>query len=846
LVSTPCDGITRNSILAAIPDDECRRLLPDLDCVVLDQGQILYEPGAANEYIYFPKTCVASLVFSAGDGTSAGLATVGNSGLLGLPLLLSGESSAHHAVVHLAGDACRISAETVRWEFSQGQSLQKIIMRYAQALMSQMAQSAVCNRLHTVDQQLCRWLLVNLDRVDGNELHITQSHIASLLGVRREGISEAAGKLQAKGLIHYRRGNIAILDRPGIEARACECYAVVEAEYNRMLSAPLVTRTRGRVRPNPANLRRRAEDRRQSREFALPAVTQCDDRLLHELQVRQIELEMQREELEQAYSQAHELNKRYADLYDFAPVGYVTIDGAGTIIEINLSAAILLGLKRSEACLRQFVEVIAPAQRVSFNRFVEQVRTSQLQITCELPLVPTNRRPRSFIRIQAVTDDKGNECRMVIVDITAAHVAEEKVRERDHYQRALLDNFPFMVWLKDAQSRFLAVNTPFARNFGWSSAADLIGKTDFDTTTPSLAETYRADDQEVLRSGLPKSVEEEIESNGTLRWYETYKSPVSIDGRHTGTVGFSRDITERTRTQHALEESERRYRSLVERLPTGLIITQGKLVRHINPSAAHLLGCTHDECRERSIFEFVFKDDKHALKAAHLACLKAAPPLERDVRLLSRDGNIIDCHWHVSSIIWEGKPAVMNILEDVTERRRAEARLRMLASTDTLTGLGSRRHFIDRAEEALSQLHRNPARPVSVMVLDLDRFKAINDKLGHAAGDSVLRLFAESLRQELRKSDTAGRLGGDEFAVLLPDTKLSTAGLFAERLRARFASESAVIESKRIFATVSIGIAAMAASDTSVREPLARADRALYLAKTRNRNRVEFATGPNC
>ncbi|MDX9837965.1 MAG: Crp/Fnr family transcriptional regulator [Azoarcus sp.] len=232
MVSTPCDGITRNSILAAIPDDECRRLLPDLDCVVLDQGQILYEPGAANEYIYFPKTCVASLVFSAGDGTSAGLATVGNSGLLGLPLLLSGESSAHHAVVHLAGDACRISAETVRWEFSQGQSLQKIIMRYAQALMSQMAQSAVCNRLHTVDQQLCRWLLVNLDRVDGNELHITQSHIASLLGVRREGISEAAGKLQAKGLIHYRRGNIAILDRPGIEARACECYAVVEAEYN--------------------------------------------------------------------------------------------------------------------------------------------------------------------------------------------------------------------------------------------------------------------------------------------------------------------------------------------------------------------------------------------------------------------------------------------------------------------------------------------------------------------------------------------------------------------------------------------------------------------------------------
>ena len=181
------------------------------------------------------------------------------------------------------------------------------------------------------------------------------------------------------------------------------------------------------------------------------------------------------------------------------------------------------------------------------------------------------------------------------------------------------------------------------------------------------------------------------------------------------------------------------------------------------------------------------------------------------------------------------------MLEDVTERRRVEAKLRMLASTDTLTGLGSRRHFIDRAEEALSQLHRDPSRPVSLMVLDLDRFKTINDQLGHAAGDTILRLFADSLRQELRKSDTAGRLGGDEFAVLLPGTSLATAGLFAERLRSRFASESAVIESKKIFATVSIGIAAMAATDTSVHDPLARADRALYLAKTRNRNRVEFA-----
>ncbi|WP_234421596.1 diguanylate cyclase [Parazoarcus communis] len=846
MASTPCDGFTKNSILAAIPDDERRRLLPDIDCVHLELGQTLYEPGGANEYVYFPKTCVASLVFSAGDGTSAGLATVGNTGLVGLPLLLSGESSVHHAVVHLPGDACRVSAEILRWEFSQDQSLQRIIMRYAQALMCQLAQSAVCNRLHTVDQQLCRWLLLSLDRVEGNELHITQGLIANMLGVRREGISEAASKLQAKGLIHYRRGNITVLDRTGIEARACECYAVVKAEYDRMLNALPHHRPSRSVRPNPANLRRRAEDRRQSREFSLPKLEATDDRLIHELQVRQIELEMQREELELAYSQANELNKRYADLYDFAPVGYVTIDGAGTIIEINLSAAILLGLKRSEASQHRFAEVVAPEQRLKFNHFVEQVRTSQMQNSCELPLIPTDRRPKAFIRIQAVTDDDGHECRMVILDITAERLAEEKVRERDYYQRALLDNFPFMVWLKDEQSRFLAVNTPFAKNYGWGCAADLVGKTDFDTTTPSLAESYRADDQDVLRSGSPKNIEEQIESNGIFRWYETYKSPVSIDKRRIGTVGFARDVTERKGAQEALAESELRYRSLIEHLPISLIITQNKIIRHINPRAARLLGYTTNECTEKSILDFVFRDDHHGIETVHVLYLDASSsPQEHDARIISRDGRVIECHWHMSSVMWEGKPAALNVLEDVTEHRRVEAKLRMLASTDTLTGLGSRRHFIDRAEEALSQLHRDPSRPVSLMVLDLDRFKTINDKLGHAAGDSVLRLFADSLRQELRKSDTAGRLGGDEFAVLLPGTSLATAGLFAERLRSRFASESAVIESKKIFATVSIGIAAMAASDTSVHAPLARADRALYLAKTHNRNRVEFAPDSN-
>ena len=358
MASTPCDGFTKNKILAAIPDTERKRLLTNIDCVHLELGQNLYEPAGANEYIYFPKTCVASLVFSAGNGTSAGLATVGNSGLIGLPLLLSGESSVHHAVVHLPGEACRISAEILRWEFSQDQPLQRIIMRYAQALMSQLAQSAVCNRLHTVDQQLCRWLLLSLDRVEGNELHITQGLIANMLGVRREGISEAASKLQAMGLIQYRRGNITILDRSGIEARACECYAVVKGEYDRMLSGLPHHRPGRRVRANPANLRRRAEDRRQSREFALPKLDASDDRLVHELQVRKIELEMQQEELELAYSQANELNKRYADLYDFAPVGYITIDGAGTIIEINLSAAILLGLKRSEACQHESPRVL--------------------------------------------------------------------------------------------------------------------------------------------------------------------------------------------------------------------------------------------------------------------------------------------------------------------------------------------------------------------------------------------------------------------------------------------------------------------------------------------------------
>ncbi len=230
----------QNHLLAALPARDYERLLPHLELVPLPLAWPVYEAGDAQGYVYFPTTSIVSLLYVMLDGSSAEIAVVGNDGVVGIALFMGGETTPSRAVVQSAGYGYRLKGSLLKGEFGRGGPLQYLLLRYTQALITQMAQTAVCNRHHAVEQQLCRWLLLSLDRLPSNELAMTQELIANMLGVRREGVTEAAGKLQAAGLIHYSRGKITVLDRPKLEARVCECYAVVKRESDRLLSRNLV------------------------------------------------------------------------------------------------------------------------------------------------------------------------------------------------------------------------------------------------------------------------------------------------------------------------------------------------------------------------------------------------------------------------------------------------------------------------------------------------------------------------------------------------------------------------------------------------------------------------------
>jgi CRP-like cAMP-binding protein len=225
----------QNHLLAVLPAPDYERLDPYLELIQMPLGQALYESGDRLGYVYFPTNSIVSLLYVMENGTSAEIAVVGNEGILGIALFMGGETMPNRAVVQSAGYAYRLKGHWLKQEFNRSGALQHLLLRYTQALITQMAQTAVCNRHHSVDQQLCRWLLLSLDRLTGDELTMTQELIANMLGVRREGVTEAAGKLQRAGLIHYYRGHIAVVDRPGLEARSCECYQVVKKEFDRLL-----------------------------------------------------------------------------------------------------------------------------------------------------------------------------------------------------------------------------------------------------------------------------------------------------------------------------------------------------------------------------------------------------------------------------------------------------------------------------------------------------------------------------------------------------------------------------------------------------------------------------------
>jgi CRP-like cAMP-binding protein len=237
--ATPLD----NHILDALPPLERERLFPHLKLVPMPLGTVLYEPGAALRYIYFPTNSIVSLLYVMQDGSSAEIAVVGNEGALGVALFMGGETTPSRAIVQSAGQAYRLTGKRLKQEFGRHGEMLHILLRYTQSLITQMAQTAVCNRHHSLDQQLCRWLLLSLDRLSGNQLTMTQELISNMLGVRREGVTEAAGKLQKLGVIRYTRGKITVLDRAQLERLSCECYAVVKKETDRLMAPQQLVRS---------------------------------------------------------------------------------------------------------------------------------------------------------------------------------------------------------------------------------------------------------------------------------------------------------------------------------------------------------------------------------------------------------------------------------------------------------------------------------------------------------------------------------------------------------------------------------------------------------------------------
>lgn len=232
---TTSPGPRKNQLLAALPEPELQRWLPHLEYVDMRLGEVLYEAGSILSHVYFPTTAIVSLLYVMQNGESAEIAVVGNDGVVGISLFMGGDSTSSRALIQSAGGAYRLSAQLMKEEFDRGGPVLHLLLRYTQALITQMVQTAACNRHHSLDQQLCRWLLLSLDRLQGTDMMMTQDLIANMLGVPRDGATEGALKLQTAGLINYTQGRIRVLDRGGLEKRTCECYAVVKKEYDRLL-----------------------------------------------------------------------------------------------------------------------------------------------------------------------------------------------------------------------------------------------------------------------------------------------------------------------------------------------------------------------------------------------------------------------------------------------------------------------------------------------------------------------------------------------------------------------------------------------------------------------------------
>lgn len=430
----------------------------------------------------------------------------------------------------------------------------------------------------------------------------------------------------------------------------------------------------------PDKLRQAAENRQQSNPNAAVSPQTDAPRLVHELQVQQIELELQNEALARAYAEADAASARYAEFFDFSPVAFITVDALGAISQVNLAGAILLGIKRPESKQYRFAAWVAPESLDRFNQFLERVMRERTRQGCELTLSATAQRPAAIVKINAVPEENGTECRMVVVDVTQKTLDARRWREREQYQRALLNTLPFMVWLKDRQGNFLSVNESFAKIFGWPSADSLVGKSDLDIASLELAESYRADDQIILDSVEPRIIEEWIETGDELRWFETFKAPVEMDGEIIGTVGYARDLTEYKIMVAALRNSEEEFRSLFEFSMVGTAESDpitGRILR-VNQKFCEITGYPAEELLTMSFDDLTHPDDREAHRLNFYAVMVGEIELYvEDNRCVRKDGSIVWVNAQLTAVLDDKKQAIrtIGVIQDITIQKQAEAAL---------------------------------------------------------------------------------------------------------------------------------------------------------------------------
>ena len=408
------ESARQNKLLAGVPLSHYARMSEHLKPVDLAAGQVIYEAGESLEFVYFPTTCTTSLVSHTTDGDSSELAMTGRDGMVGVALVLGSGSMNHRVVVQCAGQAFRMPADAFLMEMTRCRELQQLVLCYVQILLTQMSQSIVCIGHHSVSERLSYWLLFNRDALGSDQLKVTHEMIANMLGVRRESVTQALGKLQSAGLVASGRGKINILDRDGLSDCVCECFSLVSSETQRLYE---------RAGRTPE------------------ACFESDEACL------------------QPVGQDHDLLHKYQDAYDFAPVGFVSLDRQGRVVHTNLAGAIMLDIQRSQHKLSPFQAFMKPSDQAAFLAYHQEVFSGRCRRYCEVTLCATDHRSEMVVRIDATLDEMGEECRLVMIDVTEdkKQMAQELARERQ--QQEWLAKQPFMLWFKDQDGHLISANS---------------------------------------------------------------------------------------------------------------------------------------------------------------------------------------------------------------------------------------------------------------------------------------------------------------------------------------------------------------------------------------------------